>query len=245
MGSNEVEFFKKQMTSNVTRASQGNVVLTHFLDEQKQALLENLKTPDVDIHFDGGFDQAEHQRALFMPKGWDFNSFKIKVYEISYNPRYLTLNHRKVLGTILGLGIERECVGDILFQKNRAYFACTEEISSYLVQSFTQISGIPISLKEIKERFIAEKNLKDEVHIVTSLRLDVLVASAYHLSRTDVQKLILNGLVLLNHMECTNSSKIIQKNDIISVRHKGRFCLKDIEGKTKSDRNKVILSYWV
>ena len=245
MGTNELEFFQKQMESNINRASQGGVVLTHFLDEQKQAFLSQMRSQDVDIHLEGGFENAEHKRAVFVPRYLNKFDFKIKVYEILYNKRYLTLHHRKVLGSLLGLGIKRESIGDIIFQNDLVYFACTQEISAYIEQNLTTISGIPISLKEVEERIVAESKMQEQFHIVSSLRLDVLVASAYHISRSDAQTMITEGLVLLNHMECKNSSKILQNNDIISVRHKGRFCLKEIEGKTRSERLKVTLSFWV
>ena len=89
MVSRELEFFYKQMESNLNKASQGGVVLTSFLDEAKLAYLETLHSKEVRIKLDGGFDEAEHKRALFLPLDLEAFNFKIKVYRIQYNSRYL------------------------------------------------------------------------------------------------------------------------------------------------------------
>lgn len=245
MGSTELEFFQKQVESNITRASQGGFVLTSFLDEQKQAQINQCHPYDAQILFNGGFIHAEHKRALFLPKGVSFSDFKIIVYKIVYNKRYLTLHHRKILGALLNLGIKRESIGDIAYIDEEYYFACTKEIAPYIVESFKTISGIPITLDEVLKPLTMEQNLREETHILSSLRLDAVLASAYHLSRSAALEMITDGLVMINHLECKNTSKIIKENDIISVRHKGRFCLKRIEGQTRSERIKAILAFWV
>lgn len=245
MGTSEIEFFQKQIESNISKASQGGVVLTTFLDQQKLAILAQNKNSEIDILMDGGFLNAEHKRVLFKPKEIIHFDFKVKVYQILYNTRYLELHHRKVLGALLNLGIKRESIGDIIFLDDKVYFSCTKEISSYLEQSFTTISGVPIEIKEVKEQIEAIQKKKYELHIISSLRLDVILASAYHVSRADASTMILDGLVMLNHLECKNNSKMIKVNDIISVRHKGRFCLEEIEGSTRNDRIKAKLGFWI
>ncbi|MDE6656419.1 MAG: hypothetical protein K2J85_05445 [Anaeroplasmataceae bacterium] len=245
MGTKEVEFFHKQIESNLTKASQGGVVLTSFLDETKQAYLQSFHSKDVEIIVDGGFDEAEYKRAIFKPLDLDIKNFKIKVYEILYNSRYLELNHRKVLGSLLGLGIKRESIGDIAFLNQSVYFACTEEIAAYIVSEFKTIHGVSIELKEVKERLSIKKLLREEKHIVSSLRLDVIVASAYKFSRNEAATMITEGLVQLNHIPCLSISKQVSENDVISVRHKGRIYVGKINGKTKSDRLVLQLGFLI
>ncbi len=242
---NEVEFFIKQIESNIRRTQQGKIIYMPFVDEQKQELVKQKQPMDIDIILDGGFLDAEYKRIIFVPKTFNRVDSKIRVYQILYNPRYVTLHHRKVLGALLGLGIERSSIGDILFLEDKVYFACTEEISEYILNSFKTIGGVPIELEEKQEKIQALKNLRIELHILSSLRLDVLVASAYHLSRATASTMILEGLVLLNHLECKNSSKQVNENDIISVRHKGRFRLMKIEGKTRSEKIKATLGFYI
>ena len=242
---NEIDFFKRQMESNLKKASLGTVTLTSFLDETKQAILEMLIDKDALVCLDGGFENAEYKRAIFKPIEYNTNAFKIKVYEIQYQKRYLTLTHRKVLGSLMSLGIKRESIGDIVFLKEHVYFACTEEISSYILASFKTIQGIPIELVEQNERIEVKKEMKEETHIVSSMRLDVILASAYHLSRNEASQMILDGLVSLNHIVCLNTSKMVLEGDIISVRHKGRIYVGRIGGKTRSGRISLKLGFLV
>lgn len=245
MESKELEFFHKQMESNIHKASQGNVVLTSFLDEAQLAYIEKLSIPTVQMIWDGGFDGSEHKRVLFLPTDLDISSFKIKVYEIKFNSKYLELNHRKILGSLLNLGIKRESIGDIVQIGQAYYFACTEEISSYIESQFKTIHGVPIEIKEVKERLEMHQKLREENHIVSSLRLDVIIASAYKLSRNKASEMISLGLVQLNHVVCLSSSKVVAEEDVISVRHKGRVYIGKIGGKTKSDRLVLQLKFLV
>ncbi|MDE7263920.1 MAG: hypothetical protein K2N64_04600 [Anaeroplasmataceae bacterium] len=245
MGSNELEFFKRQMESCIKKASLGIVTLTSFLDETKQVMLQVLAKRDVEVCFDGGFKNAEYKRAICKPVDYTGYIYKIKVYEILYQKRFLELTHRKVLGSLMSLGIKRESIGDIVLLKDKVYFACTEEISSYIIASFKTIQGVPIELLETKDRLEVHKEIKEEVHIVSSMRLDVILASAYHLSRNEATQMILDGSVNLNHIVCLNTSKMVDESDIISVRHKGRIYVGTIGGKTRSGRINVKLGFLV
>lgn len=245
MVSREVEFFHKQTESNINKARQGGIVLTSFLDETQLAYVNTLYSKDIKIEYDGGFDEAEHKRVLFLPLSLDAYSFKIKVYKILYNSRYLELNHRKILGTLMNLGIKRESIGDIVCCGQGVFFACTEEISAYIEREFKTISGVAVELEEVKERLQIKREFREEKHIVSSLRLDVVIASAYKLSRNEASEMITEGLVQINHIECLSISKQVSENDVISVRHKGRIYVGTIGGKTKSDRLVLHLKFLV
>ena len=245
MVSREVEFFHKQTESNINKARQGGIVLTSFLDEAQLAYINTLRSKDIKIEYDGGFDEAEHKRVLFLPLSLDASNFKIKVYKIRYNSRYLELNHRKILGTLMSLGIKRESIGDIVCSGQGVFFACTEEISAYIESEFKTISGVGIELKEVKQRLSIERELREEKHIVSSLRLDVVIASAYKLSRNEASEMITEGLVQINHIVCQSISKQVVLDDVISVRHKGRFYVGTVGGKTKSDHLVLQLKFLV
>lgn len=245
MGNSELDFFKHQMESNIKKASVGGVILTSFLDETKQAMLQMIASKEVEVCLDGGFLNAEYKRAIFKPIENKTCIFKIKVYEILYQKRFLELTHRKVLGSLMGLGIKRESIGDIVFLKDKVYFACTEEISAYITASFKTIQGVPIELAECNEVIEVKKEIREEIHIVSSMRIDVILASAYHLSRNEATQMILDGLVNLNHIVCLNTSKIVVESDIISVRHKGRIYVGMIGGKTRSGRIHLKLGFLV
>ncbi len=245
MEAREIEFFLKQMRSNAQRAYQGGIVLTAFLDEQQQYLLKQNLSKEVEIYLDGGFEYAERKRAIFTSGNGVNVNYKIAVYKILYNKKYLVLTHRMILGCLMGLGIKRESIGDIVLKKDNAYFAVTKEIAPFVFSQWKTIRGIPIELEEVKEQIQAERQMEIKTHIVSSLRLDCIVASAYKKSRSEVEEMIQAGLVLLNHIECKSGSKLVSVSDVISVRHKGRVYIEEIGGKTKSDRIMIQLGFLV
>lgn len=243
MDTKELDFFKKQIESYINKARMGSVVVTTFLDETQQAIINTFYTEDIDVIYDGGFIGAESKRVIFKPYSIDQVDSKICIYKIIYNKRYLEINHRNILGSLMSLGIKRENIGDIVIQNEQAFFACTEEISQYLKNYFKTIGRMSIELIEYNEQIEIIKDLKIENHIISSLRIDVIIASAFKMSRSEANEMIIGGLVKLNHLICTNTSKNVKLDDVISVRHKGRVYLTDIGGKTRSDRIVVKLGF--
>ena len=75
--------------------------------------------------------------------------------------------------------------------------------------------------------------------------MDCIVASAYKKSRSEVQEMIQNGWISLNHVVCLNGDKQVHLSDVISVRHKGRIYIEEIGGKTRSDRFVIKLGFLV
>ena len=238
----ELDFFKKQIESYIDKAYCGGVGISMFIDETKQAIIKNMNTSGIEVLFDGGFDNAEYKRAIFMPIGYKAD-FKIRVYEIVYNHKFFSFNHRNVLGSLMSLGIKRESIGDIIFVDKKIYFACTEEINAYILNEFKMVSHASIELKEVTDRITVIKNIVEETVIVSSMRLDVIISTAYNLSRNEANEFINGGLVSVNHIECLNNSKMIKENDCISVRHKGRVYVNEIVRKTKSDRLAIKLGF--
>lgn len=239
----ELEFFKRQVESNIIKARSGIVVLMPFLDETKQSIITNYKIKDIDIIFKGGFKNSEYNRCCFMPKNYDICDFKIIVYEKTYNKRYLELTHRNILGSLMSLGIKRESIGDIVIEKGKAYFACTREISEYIVNSYKTISNVAIELKECKEEISISKELISKAFIVSSMRIDVLVAAICKISRSEAANKITDGLISINHITCNSSSHIVKEKDLISIKHKGRIYVEEIGGKTRNDRQIIKLGF--
>lgn len=246
MDPRELEFFRRKINSAIDKASQGGVVLTSFLDETKIGIVKEMtsKIKDISVTFSEEFKNAEYRRALFQGVHLKVQDFKTKVYEIVYNKKYLTPHHRMILGTLMGFGIKRESLGDIvLFENGGVFFSCTEEISPYLIEHFKMISKHSIDLKEVAGIIEIEKKFELKTAFVASLRLDVILSAAYHLSRSTAQQLIVDGLVQVNHMPTLNYSLLLKENDLLSVRHKGRVYLKGIGGTTRSSRLMIELAY--
>lgn len=237
--------FKKRVESLKRRALDGGVSILPFLDEAEEGIVLSLLKYEKDIkpYFYGGIINADRKRCIISPYEVFAEDFKVHVYEIIYNKKYYELYHRSILGSLMSLGIKRECIGDIVIDDNKnAYFAVTDEISKFLLQEFHSVGKAQIELKEVS--FDVENIIRyeDKLHFLSSLRLDVVVAGAYNMSRSLVLECLERGDISINHVLNQNPSHICSLNDEISVRHKGRVKISSLGGNSKSGRIAVTLS---
>ena len=234
----ELEIFKKRVDSLITKAYSGGVSLLNFLDEAKLGILKqssrNLK--DIFVYYEGGFLNADNLRAIITPYEVIKSDFKIVVYKIKYNKKFYEISHRSILGSLMGLGIKRELIGDIVINDEGAYFACCLEIKDYIKDNLKFVGKAPVEL-EIETKTIENfVKYSKKVEFLSSLRLDVIIAAAYNLSRNEAHEFIVNGLVYINHVLILNPSEAVKLQDEISIRGKGRCKLDEIGGLSKSGR---------
>lgn len=245
LDSSELDFYKKKIHSLIDRASQGVVVLTPFLDLTKQTILkEMVGNRPLQVSFYGGFLNSEYQRAILSLNQLDKEFFKVVVYQIDYNKKFLSIHHRMILGSLMALGIQRQSIGDIhILEDGKCYFSCSKEISPYIQEHFKTIGKVGIRLIPMNQEIEVQKKIKIVTQFVASMRLDVVISAAYHLSRSDTQERIQSGEVSVNHLTVLHSSQILKVQDIVSVRHKGRVVIHKIGGNTKSNRIILELAY--
>ena len=74
---------------------------------------------------------------------------------------------------------------------------------------------------------------------MSSLRLDTLIASIFHISRQRSKELVEGNKVKVNWAEEIRPDFMIELLDIISIRGYGRIQIKNIEGRTKKDKIKL------
>ncbi|MBQ3253874.1 MAG: hypothetical protein IJA65_04885 [Acholeplasmatales bacterium] len=234
-----LEQFSKRIESSISRAYEGGVVLLPFLDEAQIGVItsEMKWHSEIKASKSGKIINADRVRYIIAPKDYDTLDFNIVVFKIIYNKKYYTIYHRSILGSLMSLGIKRECIGDIIIDDNNdAYFACTKEISEYILESFKFIGKAPIELEIENKDIINIPKYEEKLSFVASLRLDAIIAQAYNISRKEALELISGGLVYINHVLTLNVSHMVKLDDIISVRHKGKFKLSEIGNKSKSGR---------
>ena len=238
-----LENFKKRCDSIIDKAYQGGVTLLNFLDDAEYGYLNQLikKHPTINLYSDGKIKNSDRLRFIVSPYDDSNLDFKIKVFEIKYNKKFYEINHRSILGSLMSLGIRRECIGDIIINDKGAYFAATEEISPFLLEEFRSVGRAIIELKEIDYDIYNIIKYDFKTYFLASIRLDSVVSEGFNISRTEAQEMIKNGLVYINHILCQNVSNAIKIDDIISVRHKGKIKLDSIGGKSKSGRIAVTI----
>ena len=197
--------------------------------------------------FFGGYEDAERVMFISYPDYMDSYDKDDIICTIKITGRFTeSLNHRDYLGSILGLGVKREKIGDILVSDKQTLVFCSVDIADYITDNLTKIGryGIKCEKMSTDEVVVPEKETKLITGTVQSVRFDAVLSTALHLSRGKVKELIEGEKASINWTVCTSCSKEMKEGDVFSVRGFGRFKLQGASGVTKKGRYSLeILKY--
>lgn len=233
-----MDFIEKRFAELAKRADERHyTTFTDFLnmEEQSNLLSLRLKTP---FRLCGGYDGAERCIAAF---GEACESARMPVRFIKIEPAAKKfadkLNHRDFLGSLMGLGIKREMLGDIVISENTGYLICLESVADYIVDHLSKVKHTGVLCRFVPELPQGvQSEPQEQRKTVSSLRIDVLAAAVYGLSRSAVKELFVQRKVFVNSALCENFSFVPKEGDVVSVRGKGRFRLGETLGSTKKSR---------
>jgi RNA-binding protein YlmH len=221
--------------------------LTGFLDPRQRFILTSIASgADLSIEFYGAFQEAERQRALIYPDYYIPTStdYRIAVFNVKYASKFLKIEHKDVLGSMMALGIDRSKFGDIRVGEEDVQFSVGEEMKDYMVANFTSIGKAKVTVAEndvATTWLITTDTWIEETHIVSSLRLDVVVSALTSFSRQKASSLIHGEKVKVNWAVRNQPTFEMQELDMLSVRGFGRFKVIAIEGRTKKDKIRLII----
>ncbi|MBD5083195.1 MAG: hypothetical protein HDT34_03390 [Clostridiales bacterium] len=234
-----MENLEKRFLELADRAEQRfYVTFSDFLNMEEESLLSSLHF-NIDYRLFGGYDGAERCVAAF---GYDCEEAQFPITIIKaepVSPKFADkLSHRDFLGSLMGLGIKREVLGDIVIADNIGYIFCLNSIAEYIVQELSKVRHtiVKCSVAEALPES-AVKKPEEEQMVVASERLDVIVSAVYNFSRSAVKEFFIARKIYVNSRLCENFSYTPKENDIISVRGKGRFVYNGVLGTTKKSRN--------
>lgn len=215
-----------------TNKSTSTFFLTPSQIEEAKSILKN-----VSYNIAGGYEDAERNIIIFGDESYQ-NFIKVIRIETSGGE---TLNHRSVLGSLLGLGIKREILGDIIVKENICDIIIMQEMEEYIINNFQKVGNFKIKIKKIAfDEMIIPIDEKNILTVTSaSLRADGIISTAFGISREKSSILFDIEKVQINYMPCRNSSKQIKEGDIISVRGFGRITINEIVGETKKGRMRL------
>ena len=246
--SDEVPFLES-MDSLVGRTqNEYRDMLTDFLNPRQQFILQTIvnRYDGVKLQFFGGFKDSEMKRALIYPDYFEpqQTDFQISAYTIDYPQKFATLSHGQILGSLMGSGIEREVIGDIITDGVNWQFMVKTEMADYVANQLDHIGKVKVRLKltPLEQLLIPNQEYETVNTTVSSLRLDVLVAEGLHVSRHHAKELVESGRVKINWAENQRPDYELGVSDMISVRGFGRIILVEISGITKKDKIRVTLN---
>ena len=199
--------------------------------------------------FAGGSNTAERKIAFFLPDYIDASALDLAEYisAVKIQSYFGTPGHRDYLGSIIGLGIKRECIGDISVIGDCAYVYCLPSIKKSILNDLSRVGRISVKTAEIAldEVPAEERKVKTMTFTVKSLRLDAVTGDLFRISRETANGAVKAGLVSLNYSVCLKADFQIKENDVISFRGKGKGKIMEVGGKTKKDRMFVTAEVYV
>ena len=152
---------------------------------------------------------------------------------------FRNLSHRDYLGAILGLGIERDAIGDVAVQdEHNAILFCPRTLGAFLIGELTKVGSDTVRCREcvIDENFTDGKKYRPISDTVASARLDCVGAALCNLSREAAQSAVRSGLVEVDFEPEERVDAVLEPPITVSVRGYGRFILRSFDGETKKGR---------
>lgn len=201
---------------------------------------KNLSSKDFKIESNGLFDGSERRMISF--NNIYESPFPMKLIKIENTSKFSNLNHRDFLGGILSLGIERNKIGDLVIDDNKCYVPIHEEVENFIIYNLDRISKVICSVAVVDDfKFLPNVNFKEEIILVSSLRIDGIVSKVINVSRSKAQVMIEQGLVLIDYVKIRDKSYELKGEERITIRGFGKFILGNSIGNSKSGRIKIII----
>lgn len=246
----EEQFLLNRLLDLARRAyMSGRPVYSDFLNlnEQDIFLSNKSKLPPVNYSLFGGHNFSERKIIIFEPTDYygvtdtPIVAIKCEAINVKFSD---VLNHRDYLGALMNLGINRNVVGDILFDGNMAYILCLDSICDYILENLSKVKHTIISTQKISTDGLIniKPELKEITGFISSNRIDAIISVAHNVSSSQAAEYISQGKVFVNSKLIISNSYTLKDKDIVSVRGIGRFVFNNVITTTKKNRLMISVS---
>ena len=237
----------------------GVVTYSDFLDPYQQKIVTRALHGQNDIEYQ--FDGGSERNIILFDRSCILNYSKvnksanklgnemenelespIKLLNIKLKTD-ANLSHRDYLGSLMGLGIKREKIGDIITQDNSATVVVLKDVAEYILYNLLKIGRINVIIEygNFGDIITSDSKDKDIRCTVPSLRLDCIVSQGFGLSRSKVVPLFSAHRVFLNWEPEDSLSAQVEEGDVVSIKGKGRIILSEIGKTTRKDRIAIVI----
>ncbi|EXB42552.1 Putative RNA-binding protein ylmH [Morus notabilis] len=226
---NTIEEVKHILEMARRASSRREVFHSNFLTPPvlKESMLALEKLADVKAVAQGGYPQAERCRiSVGLPEVLTSDPDTVAALSITGNFGFQSCSHGDFLGAILGTGIARDRLGDILLQGERgAQIVIDSDLVDFIIAALDQVGRVPVSCTKIPLSALDYEPPRTKTFktVEASLRVDALASAGFKMSRSKLVDLISNGDVRVNWTPVTKNGTILKTGDIVSVSGKGRL----------------------
>lgn len=252
-GDGELRILLARVLDKLELAQQRNVpARTDFLSPAQRAAVEDLLNAcgHPRCLFRGGYEGAERTVCAFLPdwqeeEDWDEEE-PLAALQCTF-PKGADLSHRDMLGSLMGLGITREKIGDILMGEGQAQIITLRDTLPILLSQLSKAGRYPLKCSEVALSALTVKppEVKTIRDTVATLRLDAVAASGFSVGRSKAASLIQSGKLQLNHRECLKPDKLVEEGDVLSCRGLGKCVVKEVLGESRKGRIMLLLERYV
>ncbi len=211
-----------------------------FLDQAEQRLVcHNLsRCNGVQWLFYGGYEDAERRLLGVFPSCLEPVAEAYPLCTVAFHYRSeRTLTHRDVLGTLMSLGLRRDCIGDILCGEGVSVIFLKDDITDFVCDQVNKIGGEGVRVeRDYAGPFPSAHSFQSIYDTIASPRLDATVKALLRCSREQAATLIQNEAVSIDHLPVSSVSSQVKNGAIISVRGYGRYVIDQIGPETKKGR---------
>lgn len=239
-----------------------NIMITHsvFLsvDELSDSGFTDKKNNNGIMSFYyGGYSEAERQSIFFVPECFSVEDITQHFSEFADdNPitvvkvikdRFSNLSHRDYLGAVMGLGIKRELIGDIITIDNGAYIICFKSIADFIADNLTRggRGSLTCCVTSVGVIELPTEKIETKFHSVASLRLDNILCAGFNVPRSSCGEYLNKGLVFVNSTRASKVDAIVKEHDKIVLRGKGKIVLAEIIGENKKGRVHINIRHYL
>ncbi|CAJ2659793.1 unnamed protein product [Trifolium pratense] len=225
----------KHVLEMAKRASLKREILhTNFLTPPvlKESMQVLEKLADIKALAQGGYPQAERCRiSVGHPDELTSDPDVISALSITGNFKFEPCSHSDFLGSILGTGITREKLGDIILQGEQgAQIIVVPELVEFLMAALDKVRNVPVTCTKIPLISLDYEPPRTKSFKTTeaSLRVDAVASAGFKISRSKLVDMISNGDVRINWIPITSKGTTIKSGDLVSVSGLGRLKIGEV-----------------
>ncbi|KAM7278775.1 hypothetical protein ACFE04_005909 [Oxalis oulophora] len=205
------------------------------------------KLADVKVVAQGGYPEAERCRlSVGYFEALTSDPDIVAALNVSGNFSFQPCSHGDFLGSVLGTGIAREKVGDILLQGEKgAHVLVVPELVDFLTSSLDKVGNVSVSCTRIPLLALEYEppRTKTLKALEASLRVDALASAGFKLSRSKLVTMISNGDLRVNWTTVTKNGTTLKTGDVVSLAGKGRLKIGEISTTRKGKFAVEIIQY--
>ena len=225
----------KPLSQLVAQARGGRVVRTGFLDADT---LDRRQLQDDEIrhHLAGGFPDARRVVLTVFPAHIPNVDTGVSILRLTgdFRPDFDVQDLRVALKR---LELPEDQLGDVREERGTFLIAVTGKTRTQLLD-LTDLSGVEVDVEEVGETI--GRGTKTREVVVPSLRVDVVGAKGFGVSRAYFQQGIDGGKVRINGSVARASSEV-REGDSLSAEGLGRVDFKRVVNETRRGNFKVEL----